>query len=84
MKREELNEITQAIEASAEKGITKALLSLGVDIHNPIEVQKDLAFSRKQRMASEKVTQYTRLALIGLVVSGLSTVLVLGLKQVFK
>jgi hypothetical protein len=70
MKTEELNEIKAAIEASAEKGTNNALLKLGLNIDEPIEVQKDFAFARKQREASETVTKHAKLVLIGLFIVG--------------
>ncbi|MEY8241673.1 MAG: hypothetical protein RPT25_15105 [Cycloclasticus sp.] len=78
MKREELSEITKAIEAASEKGITKALLRIGVDIANPIEVQKDLAFARKQREASEQITRFTKRTMLGLVIVGACSMLWAG------
>ena len=84
MNPEDLREITAAIEASAEKGTKKALVALGVDIDNPLEVQKDLAFARKQRQASEQITTFTKLTIISLVLSGLGTVLFFGFKDAMK
>ncbi|MEH6345002.1 MAG: hypothetical protein V7785_07955 [Bermanella sp.] len=85
MRREELEEITKAIEASAEKGVGKALISLGVDVGNPLEVQKDLAFVRRQRQASEQVTKLARRTIISLVIVGSLGVFWAGLKDaIFK
>ena len=81
MKREELNEITAAIEASAAKGVGKALLSLGVDVDNPLEVQKDLAYVRKQRHASEQVTKLARRTIIALVIVGSLSMFWAGFKD---
>ncbi len=84
MKPEELSEITKAIEASAEKGIKKALLALGVDVHNPLEVQKDLAFARQQREASETIQRFAKRTVIGIFITSLSSVIWLGLKDFFN
>jgi len=84
MQPTELKALQDAVEQSAEQGIKKALISLGVDVDNPIEMQKDLAFARKQREASEQITKFTKRVIFSLVLGGLGSVVLLGLKETFK
>jgi hypothetical protein len=57
---------------------------LGVDPHDPIATQQDFAHLRKQRVAAEKVGEWTKMALIGAFITGALGVLVTGLLDVFK
>ncbi len=78
MQPTELKALQDAVEQSAAQGIKKVLISLGVDVENPLEVQKDLAFARKQREASEQITKFTKRTLIGLVIVGACSMLWTG------
>ncbi len=57
---------------------------LGLDASDPhavIEAQRDFAFLRRQRKVSERIGVSFRLTIIGLVLTGLATVLWLGIRQ---
>ena len=64
--------------------VRATLQELGVDITDPIEVQKDFAFVRRQRVVSEKIGMGVRLAAIGIFVSGAMGALWIGIKAAFQ
>lgn len=77
-------ELQKMIQKAVEDGNTAALMRVGIDLDDSINVQKDLAFSRKQREASEKITLHARAVLIGMMILGAGSVLVLGIKEALK
>lgn len=77
-------ELQKMIQKAVEDGNTAALMKVGIDLNDSINVQKDLAFSRKQREASEKITLHARAVLIGMMIVGAGSVLVLGIKEALK
>jgi len=78
-----IEQITQASKKGSEKGIEAALVRFGINVENPLEVQRDLAFLTKQRKASEQVTTLVKRTLIATIVTGALGVILIGLKQVF-
>ncbi|WP_221800518.1 hypothetical protein [Oceanobacter mangrovi] len=74
-------ELSDLMERAAEKGTNTALTRLGFDVENHLEAQKDQAFVRSQRKASEQISTVTRRTLIGLVITGLVSLLVVGIQH---
>lgn len=76
----ELNEdrLEKLVKKAAEDGTNNALMRLGFDTENHLDAQKDMAFLRQQRQASEQVAVVVRRSLIGLFISGALTVMVIG------
>ncbi|MCD8522567.1 MAG: hypothetical protein LRY66_06040 [Saccharospirillaceae bacterium] len=76
----ELNEdrLEKLVKKAAEDGTNNALMRLGFDTENHLDAQKDMAFLRQQRQASEQVAVVVRRSLIGLFISGAVTVMVIG------
>ena len=65
----------------AEAAVEKVLGRYGVDVENPIEVQKDHAWTRKRRMAGEQVERVAKKTAVGVVVTGALTASWLLLKD---
>lgn len=72
------------IEAAVQQGINNALLNIGLNAKDPLEMQKDLAFLRQQRQVSEKLASTVRGALITCAISGLLGVLWIGVQAALK
>lgn len=66
------------------QAVEETFLRLGIDAKNPIEMQKDFQHVRQWRKTGEEVKTKTLLTLLGLVITGLGTIVVLGLKSFFK
>ena len=54
----------------AEAAVVKVLKTYGVDVEQPIEMQKDHAWTRKRRVAGEQVGKMTMRYAIAVVVTG--------------
>lgn len=74
-------ELQRLVEEAAEKGAHRALVSMGLNPANPMQMQEDFAFLRKQRQASEQIGRHVKISIITVAVSGLISLLVLGLQQ---
>ena len=81
---QEIQEIKNAVKESTEEAITTTLLKMGVDVGNPLEMQKDLAFARKQRLASEQVSQLTKRIIITTILVSSLGVFWIGFKDALK
>lgn len=67
-------------EEEARAIVRATLQEIGVDVADPIEVQKDLAHLRSHRLASEKMGMALRLTMLGILVSGAAGALWVGIK----
>lgn len=67
----------------ARDGVKRAFTELGIDCTHPLETQKDFAFIRSMRKNADTYRKYGITTVIGLVISGLGTLLFLGAKAVF-
>ncbi len=74
-------ELQKLVEEAAAKGTERALIQMGLNPADPIQLQEDFAFLRKQRQASEQIGRHVKISLITVAVSGLISLLVLGLQQ---
>ncbi|WP_444901695.1 hypothetical protein ACJJIG_21195 [Microbulbifer sp. SSSA007] len=74
----------QEAEAIAKRAAKEAndelLQKLGVDTENILEMQKDFAHLRRQRVASDQVGVWTKRIVLGIVLSGLFATLWAGFK----
>jgi len=79
----ELNEdrLEKLVKKAAEDGTNNALARLGFDTENHLDAQKDMAFLRQQRQASEKVAVVIRHSLIGVAISGMVSLIVIGVQH---
>ena len=80
----EAAELQRLVEEAAEKGAHRALVSMGLNPANPMQMQEDFAFLRKQRQASEQIGRHVKISLITLAVSGFVSLLFLGVQQALK
>lgn len=77
-------ELEQLATLTAQKTAQELLERLGIDVANVRESQADFAHLRKQRLASEQIGKLATRALITIFLSGLFSLLVLGMKDFFK
>ena len=67
MTRDEIREVAHE---AAEHAVQEVFLRYGIDPSSPIEVQKDFAYLRRSRAASESVGPIVKRTLIGILVTG--------------
>ncbi len=72
------DELQRLVKAAAEEGTKQALTQMGMNMDEPIEAQKDMAFLRAQRKASEQVGTIIRRTVLVALISGALTVGWLG------
>lgn len=77
MTRSELNDVV----ASAVK---QTLLQLGVDTSDPIAMQRDFQHLRQWRESGEDLKRKGMLVVLGIFLSGLGTLILLGFSEWFK
>lgn len=53
------------------KRLADALVRLGLDVDDPVELQKDFAFLRSQREFYSSATKHGFMVVLGLVISGI-------------
>ena len=78
MDREEVREVAHE---AAEHAVQEVFLRYGIDAGNPLETQKDFAYLRQQRSAAEAVGPVIKRTVIGLAVTGLLALLVIGFQN---
>jgi len=78
------NEVKALVKTAMEESTKSILLQLGIDSDNALDVQKDLAFLRRQRESSEAVARWVKRGVIMTALSSLATVVWLGIQQAFK
>ena len=59
---------TREIEKITQVAVKETLIALGIDANHPIEVQRDMQFSRNLRTLSESAGRKTVMTTIGVVV----------------
>lgn len=62
----------------------ECLLQLGIDTHDPLEVQADMAHLRRVRTATESLRLKKGHVILGIVISGTATILLLGFQEFFR
>ena len=60
--------------------VRACLVELGIDVTDPIEVQKDLAFLRDHRLATEKLGMAAKIIALSIFISGGLGLIWLGFK----
>lgn len=63
------------------EAVEQTLMTLGVDVKNPLQMQQDFARLREWRLAMDGVRRRGLKAVSGLLISGLIAALILGLKE---
>ena len=64
----------------ARKLVRACLTEFGVDVADPTEMQADFVFLRRQRVATERIGLGARLTLVSLFLTGLGSLIWLGLR----
>lgn len=81
--REELKKLFRdAAEETAHRALVKLMLTLGVDVTKPLEVQEDMHWVRMTRKGSKALRVSAFAATIGTVITALGTLVYLGLAAV--
>lgn len=65
------------------EAVRQTLLQMGIDTSDPLAMQRDFQHLRDWRESGEAIKKKGTLALVGIFVSGLGTLLFLGLKDFF-
>ncbi len=77
-------ELTRSeVKKIARDEVMEILVNLGTDVDNPTAVQQDKAFTRNQRLASEQITRGAKITMVGVFISGIFSLLLVGLKSFF-
>lgn len=66
------------------EAVRQTLLQLGVDATDPMEMQRDFQHLRQWRKAGEDLRSKGRLALLGIFLSGLVSLVAVGIKEWFS
>lgn len=70
------------VEAATEKAIENVLTRLGVDHENPLEMQEDMSFLRKQRRGAEQAGTWVKRSVLMAFISGLLWLVFEGAKHI--
>ncbi len=65
------DKLRKMMEEAAEEGTRRAFLSMGMNINDPIETQKDMAYVRLQRLASEQMGKVVRRTVLAILLTGI-------------
>jgi len=63
--------------------VKETLLSLGIEPHDPLDMQKDFSYLRDLRLMSESIKSKSVLTIIGALSLGALAMIALGLKKYF-
>lgn len=75
------------LEALIERGVTRALIRIGIaqtDDKEAVELQKDFSYLRDLRIGSMAIKNKGVLALVGIMVTGITTLIWFGLQYFFS
>ncbi|WP_022957284.1 hypothetical protein [Spongiibacter tropicus] len=71
-------EIQELADKAAAKAVQDTLKSLGFDMENPMDIQRNMLYLDTQRRATESVSKFTRITIWGFVISGIVSAISLG------
>jgi len=66
------------------EAVRQTLLQMGIDTSDPLTMQRDFQHLRAWRESEEEIKKKGTLAMVGIFLSGLGTLLFLGLKKFFQ
>ena len=75
------SQISEIATMAADRAVERTLLSLGVDIREPIEAQKDFAALREWRESAALVKRWTVRAALTVFVGGVVSAIWIGFKH---
>lgn len=73
--------VHEVAEETARQTVRQTLTSIGVDVHNPLAVQRDLAYLRQLRESSALIGRRGLMTAAGLFVAGICAALWAGLRH---
>lgn len=77
------NLTVEEAERIAEKAVEDALTKMGLNPENVHDAQADMIYLRRQRMASEQISTWTKRFIVTTFLTGLASALWLGIKSAF-
>lgn len=77
-------ELEDIIEKCIDRGVRKSLKSLGVDVDNPLEMQRDFQHLRDWRNAIRMIRNKGMVTAVGFVIAGTIALLVMGFNIWFR
>lgn len=77
-------ELEALVKKATREAVHETFTALGIDMKEPLEVQKDFHFIRETRKASDSIKEKGLLALLGILSSGLLAALWIGIKEMIK
>ncbi len=76
--------IGDKIREKVDEGVSDALTRVGIDMDNPIEVQKDMSFMRDWRKTAKDVKRKGMLTAAGILVTGILGAVWIGIRSVLS
>jgi hypothetical protein len=77
-------ELETVVQDASERATEHVLEKLGIDVSEPFEFQKDMAFVRSQRESSEQVGLWVKRGVITAAISGVLSLVWVGIQQTFN
>lgn len=74
-------QLRKIVHETVQQTVSETLVRLGVEVTDPIEMQKDFQHLRDWRETTNTVKSKALLAMVGLLVSGLAASVWMGLKE---
>lgn len=71
----------EELEEAVQRGVTRALIQLGLDTSEPIDMQRDMQFLRDLRRSTESVKGKALVTVVGILIAGGMAALWLGFKH---
>lgn len=72
------------LKALLQEAVTDALVKLGMDIEDPLEMQRDFQHLREWRVAVAAMRTKGVLTILGLILAGLAAAVVVGVKVILQ
>ena len=78
------SEVRQIAAAAASQAVVETLVRLGLDTASPMEMQRDMQHLRDWRKTTERIQSHSLLTIVGIIVTGLVGLVVVGLLRHLK
>lgn len=77
-------EFKAAVKEATTEAVKEVLITLGIDTQNPLELQADMQYVRRSRETTQQVSGAIRKSIIGVTITGLVSIVVIVVKEVFE
>lgn len=77
-------ELSEVVRSTARESVITTLTTLGIQVDDPIQMQQDFMFIRNFRMSSQQATRYAAMTIIGILISGVIGLIVMGVRTYLK